>query len=79
MSAERAMESERDVRLGFWFGLLLARTMGFNAGTDAIYNQLRSVERGELTLMPSPEDVLHDFQSKLGRRLTEQERELAQS
>ena len=73
------MQSEGDFRLGFWFALLLARTMGFDVKPSAICDQLRSVARGEVTLMPSPDDALHDVQANLGRPLTETEIELFQS
>jgi hypothetical protein len=73
------MESEQDFRLGFWFALMLARTMGFNTTPQAIYDQLRSVADGDLTLMPSPEDALRDAQAGLGRLLSEPERELIES
>ena len=73
------MQSEDDFRLGFWFALFVAKTMGFDPLPEAIYNQLRSIARGELTLMPSPEDALHDAQKSLGRDLTEKELELFQS
>ncbi len=73
------MQSEGDFRLGFWFALLVAKTMGFNATPDAIYNQLRSVAHGELTLMPSPEDALRDAQAHFGRPLTKPELALFES
>jgi hypothetical protein len=67
------MESEGDFRLGFWFGLLVARSMGFNANYDAILDQVRDVARGELTLMPSPEEVKRDAEAHFGRSLTHEE------
>ncbi len=73
------MQSEGDFRLGFWFALFVAKTMGFDPGLNALYDQLRSVARGELTLMPSPEDALRDAQAELGRPLTEPEFALFQS
>jgi hypothetical protein len=73
------MESESDFNLGFWFALQLARTMGFDHAPNAIYDQLRSVARGELTLMPSPEDTLRDAETAIGHPLTDQEQELLQA
>lgn len=71
------IEREADFRAGYWFGLFLARTMGFNPDIDAIYEQLRSVARGDLSLMASPAEVMRELQSQMGRPLTEQELQLA--
>lgn len=65
------MESEQDFRVGFCFAVLLVQTMGFK--TAAIYDQLRSVARGELTLMPSPEDAQRASEAEIGRPLTDAE------
>lgn len=73
------MEHEKNFRLGFWFALLLAKTLDFNPSNGAIYGQLRSIAHGEFTLMPSPEDALRDSEAELGRPLTESERTLFNS
>jgi hypothetical protein len=73
------MESESSFRVGFWFGLLLAKSMGFDALPQGIYDQLRNVARSELTLMPSPADALHDMEAHVGRPLTASEQALAMS
>lgn len=58
---------------GFWFGLLLAKSMGLKTDRDSIFNQLRSVTQGELTIIPSPDEALSDVRAELGRPLTEEE------
>ena len=73
------MESESDFCVGFWFALFVAKTMGFEAQPNTIYDQLRSVARGDLTLMPSPADVFRDIEATFGRPLTESERDWAMS
>lgn len=76
---DAAMENESDFCVGFWFGLFVAKSLGFEAQTNTIYDQFRSVARGDLTLMPSPADVFHDIEANVGRPLTESERNLARS
>jgi hypothetical protein len=65
------VQNEGDLRLGFWFGMLLAKTMGLDAPKDAIYDQLRSLARGELSLMDSPEEALRNVEKDLGKPLSE--------
>src|SRR4051812_17282405 len=73
------MESEADFRVGFWFGVMLANSMGFKCDRTAVYDQLRALARGDLTLMPSREEAFRNLETTVGRPLTEEERELAQS
>jgi hypothetical protein len=77
------MESERDFRLGFWFALFVARTLSYKSEPSELYDRLREIARGEVTLIPSPEEVmsripeaLRDFESKIGRPPTEEERQM---
>jgi hypothetical protein len=74
--SEREMTSESDFVLGFWFGIVVARTMGFQKDQVAVREHLRSVERGDLTLFPTPEEVrrlcIDLVEAQLGRPATEE-------
>jgi hypothetical protein len=77
------VKNEGDFRLGFWFALLLARTLDFDKDLDIIYDQLRSIARGELTLIASPEEArakmineINRLETTLGRPPNEHERSL---
>jgi hypothetical protein len=73
------VQNEGDFRLGFWFGMLLAQTMGLDTTNDAIYDQLRGLARGELSLMASPEEAFGKVEKKIGRPLTDLEKAFLRS
>jgi hypothetical protein len=53
--------------------------MGFKTTPTAIYDQLRSLAKGEMSLMPSPEEAMQHVETILGRPLNENELELAKT
>jgi hypothetical protein len=51
------MTSESDFVLGFWFGIVVARSMGFQTDQTAVREHLGRIERGDRPLIPTPEEV----------------------
>ena len=54
-------------RVGFWFGVQVAKSMGFDADPMRVLDQLRSIRRGKMTLMPSPDEAISEFRREFER------------
>jgi hypothetical protein len=58
------MTSESEFAFGFWFGIIVARSIGFKSDQVAVREHLRSVQRWDLTL--TPEEVLRIYIDREG-------------
>jgi hypothetical protein len=54
------VENEQDLRLGFWFAIKVAQTAAGTLDMPRVVEVLRAVASGDLSLIPSPEEVRGD-------------------
>ena len=67
------MKTEDNFLDGFLLGIAVARSLSFKYDFDKIFDQLRAVATGELSLLPTTEEEIQDFMKVVGRAPTARE------
>ena len=57
----------KEFQRGFQFALIVFKSMGVAVDLDALEGHLASVARGDLTLVPTPEEVIQEQESQAGK------------
>lgn len=73
MSTQQALDQA--TANGFFLALSMANTKGFKAGWEEMRAFLTDVAQGTATAMPSEEEELRQWEERLGRPVTREERE----
>ncbi len=63
---------DEDFSDGFMFGLLVAESLGFGAGFDAVMRRLIAVARGEASLRPPPDEAVRRIEADVGQPLPDE-------
>jgi hypothetical protein len=63
------MDHSEEYCEGFFFALIVLGSMGHRVHLEDIRAQLVSVEKGDLSLMPSPEEAIQSMEQESGKEM----------
>jgi hypothetical protein len=63
------MDHSEEYSDGFFFALIVLRSMGHRMHENDIRAQLASIANGDLSLMPSPEEAIQSMEQESGKQI----------